>query len=118
MIFDNTSSGRINNKRDDIREEYEKINLNINPLVLIQFPNENQELITRVEEILEDLGKTYDNGLVAIWMANRKENIDNIAEFDSCVQYLLIKQAGFEHIKSPKVWLNGANWVFKEIIPL
>ena len=82
-----------NTKRDDIKEEYEKVGKNINPLVLIQFPSESPELIEKVEEILSDLGKTYENGLVAIHMADRKENIEGIKELDSRIQYLLIKQA-------------------------
>lgn len=83
------------NKREDIKEQYDNLDneIKINPLVLIQFPSEKPELIESIEEILADRGKTYDNGLVAIWMADRKENIENITDLDNHVQFLLIKQA-------------------------
>lgn len=82
-----------NNKRKNIKKAYETRALSINPLVLVQFPNENDSLIQLIEEKLMDLGITYDNGRLAIWMSNRKENINNITAMDNHVQFLLIKQA-------------------------
>jgi len=82
-----------NNKRREIRKAYEELELDINPLVIVQFPNEKEELIKLIEEKLEDLDITYENGRLGIWMANRKENIDTITKNDDGVQFLLIKQA-------------------------
>ena len=44
-------------------------NEDIRPLVLIQFPNLNDELIEFVEKQLTDMGYTYENKLVAKWMS-------------------------------------------------
>ena len=67
-------------KRKEILREYEKLDKNIRPLVIIQFPNSSEEQIERVEKQLEDLGYTYDNKMVAKWMAdtNDKINIEDI----------------------------------------
>ncbi len=67
------------NKADEVRKEmeqaYKEENEDINPLVLIQFPNMNDELITRVEEILENMGYTYKNKMLASWFsAESKED--------------------------------------------
>lgn len=82
-----------NNRRREIRKEYQNLGLNINPLVIIQFPNERAELIRSIEEKLEDLDVSYDNGKLAIWMSTSKRNIDTITKYDDKVQFLLIKQA-------------------------
>lgn len=85
--------GLANNKRCAIRDAYNAREININPLVLVQFPNENDALIKSVEDKLRDLDITYDNGRLAIWMSERKENTDNITAQSNHVQFLLIKQA-------------------------
>jgi type III restriction protein res subunit len=62
-------------KRKNILQEYKNENEDINPLVLIQFPNLNDELIEKVERKLEEMGYSYDNGLVASWFsADTKED--------------------------------------------
>lgn len=82
-----------NNRRKEILNEYEKLNLDIKPLVIVQFPNENDDLIKLIEEKLEDLDITYNNGRLGIWMSNKKQNIESITELMNPVQFLLIKQA-------------------------
>ena len=60
-------------KRKNILQEYKNENEDINPLVLI--PNLNDELIEKVEKKLEEMGYSYDNGLVASWFsADTKED--------------------------------------------
>ncbi len=82
-------------KRKEILREYEKLDKNIRPLVIIQFPNSSEEQIERVEKQLEDLGYTYDNKMVAKWMAdtNDKINIEDITGLNASPSFLLIKQA-------------------------
>ena len=59
-------------KRKQIQAQYKKVvpNKTIRPLVLIQFPNGQPETIEAVEEKLADMGYTYENGMVAKWMAD------------------------------------------------
>lgn len=62
-------------QRQEIADEYKKVGEEIRPLVLIQFPNLNDELIEQVENKLEQLGYTYRNGMVASWFsAETKED--------------------------------------------
>lgn len=82
-------------KRKAIKEEYDKLGKSINPLVIIQFPNENPDLIKSIEEKLLIMDITYDNGRLAIWMSGNEyhKNIENITAMNNPVQFLLIKQA-------------------------
>lgn len=84
-----------NKKRKDIAEEYKKLGKDIRPLVLIQFPDMSDELIQHVENILESIGYTYENKLLAKWMSdsNDKINIKDIEKNDAQPLFLLMKQA-------------------------
>lgn len=56
-------------KRIEIKKEYEKLGLDINPLVVIQFPNGNPEWIDRVKQALDDMGYPESSGFVASWFS-------------------------------------------------
>ncbi len=77
-------------KRKAIKEAYEG---RINPLVLIQFPDESEELIEYVLGLLNGLGYSVDNGYVAIHMDKRHKNLEGIKEKTGKQKYLLMKQA-------------------------
>ena len=81
------------NKRREIRACCTENGINYNPLVIIQLPSMSEELIEQIEDFLKGEGFTYENGLLAIWLADRKENIDNISENDSEQCFLIMKQA-------------------------
>lgn len=81
-------------KRIEIQEAYAEIGKNIRPLVLIQFPNGDAEKVESVEQMLETMGYTRKNKMVAAWLSGDKKDIpDNIAEEDSDLAFLFIKQA-------------------------
>lgn len=83
-------------KRKQIQAQYKKVvpNKTIRPLVLIQFPNGQPETIEAVEEKLAAIGYTYENGMVAKWMADEKINLsDNFTANDGIPVFLLMKQA-------------------------
>lgn len=81
------------NKRNQIASAYREKEKNIRPLIIIQFPNNSNDLIQNIEDYLESLGYTYKNKLIAKWMDNSKENIDGIEENHAEPVILLIKQA-------------------------
>ena len=81
------------NKQNQIRTECINKEIKYNPLVIIQLPNQSEELIKKIEKYLSEKGYTYDNNTVAIWLANRKENIENIEENMSEQCFLIMKQA-------------------------
>lgn len=84
-----------NKKRKAITNEYKIKGKKIRPLVLIQFPDESDTLIEYVESILEKMGYTYENELVAKWMSDTadKINISGIEKLNAKPIFLLMKQA-------------------------
>lgn len=80
-------------KQKSIRKEYKKNNIGVNPLIIIQVPSKSDELINQIEVLLEKKGYSYKNKTVAIWLADRKENIDNISKNDAEPIILIMKQA-------------------------
>jgi type III restriction enzyme len=81
-------------KRQAIAKKYTELGKSIRPLVLIQFPNGQPETIIAVEKKLEDMGYTYDNGMVSKWMSGDKKDLpDNLTDNDATPIFLLMKQA-------------------------
>jgi len=87
------------NKRDELHKRYKKLNLNINPLVLIQLPNDDISTKETLNQTKMDLVKNYlrEKGIpdhkVAIWLSGKKENLEEIEENNSEVDFLIFKQA-------------------------
>lgn len=90
------------NKRDRIAEAYREVGADINPLLLIQLPNDSSENMTAEDSAITEAveqylgvmcGITAENGQLAIWLANRKENLAGIEKKNSLVKVLLFKEA-------------------------
>ena len=58
--------------------------------------------IRLAEEYQAKVGRTVENGKLAIWTAKRKENLENISAFDSPVEVLIFKQAITEGWDCPR----------------
>ncbi|MBR1373437.1 DEAD/DEAH box helicase family protein, partial [bacterium] len=81
-------------KRKEVQAEYNKLGLNIRPLVLIQFPNGREEWIERVKDALAKMGYTEESGLVASWFSgDHPDNPEEISKLDGQYAFLLFKQA-------------------------
>ncbi len=89
-------------KRNEIAAAYKSLGVNINPLLLIQLPNDNKEELSTEEYQIVDQVKTYldavhdintANGRLAIWLSVDKQNLDGIEENDNMTEVLLFKQA-------------------------
>lgn len=81
------------NKRKAIKEEYLKLGIQVNPLIIIQVPSKSDDLIKQIEKILEERNYTYDRKNLAIWLSDRKENIEDIENNESNQAVLIMKQA-------------------------
>ncbi|MFA5248035.1 MAG: DEAD/DEAH box helicase family protein [Patescibacteria group bacterium] len=84
-------------KRIELKKQYEKEGLKINPLVLVQLPdsevgNDKKEF---VESFLGGKGITYDNHKLAVWLSEEKINQEKefVTPNDSDVEFLIFKQA-------------------------
>lgn len=80
-------------KRKAIKQEYMKLGVQVNPLIIIQVPSKSDDLIKMIETTLEEKGYDYPKQNLAIWLSDRKENIDNIEENESLQAVLIMKQA-------------------------
>ena len=84
-------------KRHDLKKLFERENSNINPLILIQLPDQKGNLINKKDDVIEILKKkaiTEENGKLAIWLSEEKtENLANIDKNDNEVEVLVFKQA-------------------------
>lgn len=66
---------------------------NVNPLIVVQLPNKNEVLLENVEKYFEGKQITYENGSLAIWLSDKKENLDGIEANDAQPIAVIIKQA-------------------------
>ena len=86
-------------KRQELADELKALGKNINPLTLIQLPNDDKELIAKGDKTKEEVvsqflaAKSIKNRQIAKWFDRKKENLDFIADNDSKVDYMLFKQA-------------------------
>ena len=89
-------------KRKLLAEAYKKEGTNINPLLLIQLPNDTSESMTSEDLAIADQVKTYlreikdittENQKLAVWLSNEKANLDGLEQPDNMTEVLLFKQA-------------------------
>ena len=89
-------------KRNQLAEAYKALGVNINPLLLIQLPNDTGESMTTEDEAVAEQVKTYlkvicditeENGRLAVWLAGEKSNLANLEKPDNMAQVLLFKEA-------------------------
>lgn len=88
--------------RNKIAKEYQRLGVNINPLLLIQLPNDTSDVLSSEDKSLVDSIKqmlevrynvTEENGLLGTWLSKKKTIDDNISDNDNMTQVLLFKQA-------------------------
>lgn len=80
-------------KRKQIKDEYIKNGIQVNPMIIIQVPSKSDTLIEQIEKILDGKKYSYDRKNLAIWLSDRKENTDNITNNESEQAILIMKQA-------------------------
>ncbi|MDE6854230.1 MAG: type III restriction endonuclease subunit R, partial [Muribaculaceae bacterium] len=89
-------------KRDQLAEAYRKLGVAINPLLLIQLPNDQTESMSAEDKSIADFVKQYletnrdikvENGRLAVWLAEEKQNLTDLEKPDNLAQVLLFKEA-------------------------
>lgn len=80
-------------KQVEIHNAFLRENLDINPLILIQIPNNQEKLYVDIQKYLASLGITVKNGELAIWLSEKNENTSDISENNAKSLVLIMKQA-------------------------
>jgi len=89
-------------RRNEIQTAYETLGVRINPLLLIQLPNDDSDKLDDeenklIEEVKNRLKEQYeitaDNGKLAVWLSGEKTNLDHLEDPYNVAEVLLFKQA-------------------------
>ena len=85
-------------KRAELASLYEAEKSSINPLMLIQIPDNRQGLINKKDAVIQLLAKygiTTENGRLAIYLSDKdsKINLENIEKNENEVEVMIFKQA-------------------------
>lgn len=105
-------------KREELLKYYKELDLDINPLVLIQLPNDDkattetsntnkQEIVTNY---LKKKGVSENN--IAVWLSEDKINLEDVERSNSSISFLLFKQAVATGWDCPRA---GVLVMFREI---
>lgn len=106
------------NKRQEIVKLYKDIKVEVNPLVLIQLPNDDQATketggTTKQDIVLEYLKrKGVKESEIAVWLSQDKVNLQDIENNNSPISFLLFKQAAATGWDCPRA---GVLVMFREI---
>jgi len=81
------------NKQRELHAAYLNFDIDVNPLIIVQLPNRSDVLLDQVERYLEMQGISYANQQLAIWLADKKDNLEEISELNARPVIVIIKQA-------------------------
>lgn len=80
-------------KQQELRSLFLQRGLDINPLIVVQLPNNSDALCDMVEKWFESKGVTVETETLAIWLSDRHENIDGISNNNAESVAVIMKQA-------------------------
>jgi len=105
-------------KREELLQYYKELELDINPLVLVQLPNDdkatNETSNTNKQEIVTDYlkKKGISENNTAVWLSEDKVNLEDVEKNNSSISFLLFKQAVATGWDCPRA---GVLVMFREI---
>lgn len=105
-------------KREELLKYYKELNLDINPLVLIQLPNDDKATTetsnTNKQEIVTNYlkKKGVSENSIAVWLSEDKINLEDVERSNSSISFLLFKQAVATGWDCPRA---GVLVMFREI---
>lgn len=84
-------------KREELAKDFQELDVNVNPLLLIQLPDKQQGEADFKDDVVKILEKnhriTVKNGKLAIYLSEDKANLETITRNDSEVEVMIFKQA-------------------------
>jgi type III restriction enzyme len=88
------------NKRLELKKNYTHLDIRtINPLVLIQLPNDDKARKETLDKSKEEIVKEFlrSKGIrsyeIAVWLSKKKENLEEVEKDNSNIKFLIFKQA-------------------------
>lgn len=83
-------------RREKLQTAFAEEGARVNPLLCIQLPSGKvgvqKTARAEVEVLLAENGITYENGKLAVYLANEKKNMDGIEENENTTEVMLFKQ--------------------------
>ncbi|UDK99184.1 DEAD/DEAH box helicase family protein [Lysinibacillus sphaericus] len=80
-------------KQNELKSAFEERSSIVNPLIVVQLPNKSEVMQDEVERYLATKDITYENGLLAVWLSDKKQNLEEIEEINAKPIVVIIKQA-------------------------
>lgn len=80
-------------KRGELVAAFREAGSAVNPLVVVQLPNNSDALLQTVEEWFSTQGIDVAGGTFAVWLAKRKDNVEGLEQNDCRQVAVVIKQA-------------------------
>lgn len=80
-------------KQRELHMAFLKKGIDINPLIIVQIPNKSEILQDNVEHYFESKQITYENQQLAVWLSDKKQNLEDIEEANAKPTAIIIKQA-------------------------
>lgn len=80
-------------KQREIKSLFLNKCVDVNPLIVVQLPNNSDSLCDSVEEYFATKGINTENETLAIWLSGRHENVENISDNDGKQIAVVMKQA-------------------------
>ena len=105
-------------KREELLKYYKELDLDINPLVLIQLPNDDKATTETSNTNKQEIVTTYlkkkgvSENNIAVWLSEDKINLEDVERSNSSISFLLFKQAVATGWDCPRA---GVLVMFREI---
>ncbi|MCR5413608.1 MAG: DEAD/DEAH box helicase family protein [Kiritimatiellae bacterium] len=80
-------------KRTELAGAFAAAGSNVNPLIVVQLPNNDDSMLGAVEAWFGQHHIDCATGTLAVWLANRKDNIEGISDNAAKPEAIIIKQA-------------------------
>ena len=80
-------------KQRRLRRAFIERGADVNPLIVVQIPNDSDALLETVERFFENNGISYDTGTLAVWLSEKHINLENIDKINAEPIAVIIKQA-------------------------
>lgn len=80
-------------KRTALAQAFVRLERPVNPLILVQLPNDSDAQLDEVEKWFAKRRIDVAGGTLAVWLAKRHDNLDGLADSDGRQVAVIIKQA-------------------------